>query len=1072
MNSNDILIGPLVELNELNSNDLAFSLPQAGDTVYSNSVPITLNGDPVEGAKIGIFKQAVDDGEVNDSSWFIAVAQTNSSGFWEVNVQEFANFDISRRHAFFVWYQSGETMYSADVKIAEAGGNITVNHDALSILNSAFGPRMFFNEPATPAGYNKIVLSHKENDSLVGYDPYEKRPELFGKLFAYERIDSPDEIVSVSINQSNVQISEGSTVRLTTTVQVNGSPSTELTWSSANTDIATVTPVAGTNGREADVTGVSAAFDPAIVGITATSVFDPTKSASVDITVSDAAPATVSTRAGDEQFLEEFFAATQAQHLENISSLFPIYTSSGQLPSNANAGDRAFIGNNLWKYSSGSWQNTGLAYGKEIYRIGDNIWRYSMFNSSNDLNETRHSWIDEGPVWSVKTGWAASGMSLSDTIHGVVTGMREGDNGNELRIIRLELRQNAIAGTIPESIGNLKHCEYVNVKRNMITGQAPHNIGKMTSLVTLLLGGQVEDPPTIFGTGHHPGKARKHIESNSFDGSNLPPEWAELANIKIIEFSQTRVSGSLPSEWSAMTSLEKLFLNGKRVNDGIEQGYLTGVLPTSWSTLVNLTNFTLNDNTDFGPAELPVSWSGMVNMRHFRIRRTNHFGDIPKAWETWENIRLFYTRNGSFTGELPAWLFDNRSPAIVTMEFAYNGFTSIEPVDFEGVTKNNINVLYLDFNQFGSPSNPVAFPNWIRPHRNMQNFSIRASGAYSNNFIGPMVDDLFRASTSPLVYWQRLRNFRVRGQNLGGTLPSSFGLSRSDSSTQEIMFDGCNIGGKIPATWANYRSNGVRGFWLRNNNLYGLVPNLADWKSWDTVEVTVNPSTNRINHSTSSSDFNNGRMVYFGSVGDIPDGIVEGQRYFVIDKNSSGYKISETQGGSEVEIGSTGTGVFVQYNPWGRHPTSNALFLDENRFTYCDLIPLIGLWQHAKPLTYDSQKPFPVDESDHQILRDGSGTIIPDASNVGVSSGATLTLNLSDVNVTGNVYQWRRNGAPLSNGGKVSGATTHTLVVTDMSGTEAGEYTLRITNSNAPQLDESISEPITVFLSSGSTQIK
>jgi hypothetical protein len=70
--------------------------------------------------------------------------------------------------------------------------------------------------------------------------------------------------------------------------------------------------------------------------------------------------------------------------------------------------------------------------------------------------------------------------------------------------------------------------------------------------------------------------------------------------------------------------------------------------------------------------------------------------------------------------------------------------------------------------------------------------------------------------------------------------------------------------------------------------------------------------------------------------------------------------------------------------------------------------------------------------------------------------------NLSGIDITGNVYQWRKNGVNLSNGGRISGANSHTLVISTIDENDAGEYTLRITNTNAPQLTESISQPITL----------
>lgn len=49
-------------------------------------------------------------------------------------------------------------------------------------------------------------------------------------------------------------------------------------------------------------------------------------------------------------------------------------------------------------------------------------------------------------------------------------------------------------------------------------------------------------------------------------------------------------------------------------------------------------------------------------------------------------------------------------------------------------------------------------------------------------------------------------------------------------------------------------------------------------------------------------------------------------------------------------------------------------------------------------------------------------------------------------------YQWRRNGADLSNGGNVSGVTTTTLTISNVQQTNAGSYTVLVSNTNGAVL--------------------
>jgi subtilisin-like proprotein convertase family protein len=60
-------------------------------------------------------------------------------------------------------------------------------------------------------------------------------------------------------------------------------------------------------------------------------------------------------------------------------------------------------------------------------------------------------------------------------------------------------------------------------------------------------------------------------------------------------------------------------------------------------------------------------------------------------------------------------------------------------------------------------------------------------------------------------------------------------------------------------------------------------------------------------------------------------------------------------------------------------------------------------------------------------------------------AGNTVSFTVAAAGV-GNTYVWRKNGTPLVNGGNISGATTATLTVSNISATDAGNYDVIVTN--------------------------
>jgi hypothetical protein len=64
-----------------------------------------------------------------------------------------------------------------------------------------------------------------------------------------------------------------------------------------------------------------------------------------------------------------------------------------------------------------------------------------------------------------------------------------------------------------------------------------------------------------------------------------------------------------------------------------------------------------------------------------------------------------------------------------------------------------------------------------------------------------------------------------------------------------------------------------------------------------------------------------------------------------------------------------------------------------------------------------------------------------------VSAGANVTFTVGAEGTAPLSYQWKRNGAPLLDGGNVSGATNATLLLANVSSADAASYSVTVTNS-------------------------
>ena len=64
------------------------------------------------------------------------------------------------------------------------------------------------------------------------------------------------------------------------------------------------------------------------------------------------------------------------------------------------------------------------------------------------------------------------------------------------------------------------------------------------------------------------------------------------------------------------------------------------------------------------------------------------------------------------------------------------------------------------------------------------------------------------------------------------------------------------------------------------------------------------------------------------------------------------------------------------------------------------------------------------------------------------NAGATVTFFVSALSPNPLSYQWQKDGTNLANGGNISGATTNTLTITGISDSDAGTYSVVLSNSD------------------------
>ena len=132
-------------------------------------------------------------------------------------------------------------------------------------------------------------------------------------------------------------------------------------------------------------------------------------------------------------------------------------------------------------------------------------------------------------------------------------------------VIRLDLGNSNISGTLGPELGQLQHLQYLELYRNDISGEIPAELGNLKNLVSMdLYGNRFE--------GKIPKSFEKlkslrflRLNDNNLTGS-IPRELTKLKNLKVFDVSNNNLCGTIPVDGPFATFPMESFVNNRRLN--------------------------------------------------------------------------------------------------------------------------------------------------------------------------------------------------------------------------------------------------------------------------------------------------------------------------------------------------------------------------------------------------------------------------------------------------------------------------------------------------------------------------
>lgn len=166
------------------------------------------------------------------------------------------------------------------------------------------------------------------------------------------------------------------------------------------------------------------------------------------------------------------------------------------------------------------------------------------------------------------------------------------------------------------------------------------------------------DPCTWFGVGCD--AAGTHVTGIALSADNLsgslPPNLAELTNLRYLVVDGNRLSGPIPS-LAGLANLESVF---------VQYNQFSGEIP-SFAGLTRLSYFAADHNQLTGA--IPASLSDLPNLQYFVVDGNRLSGKVPRAPATLT----------AFSAALCPNLLDTTPSADPTIDQAWNNATGVAP---------------------------------------------------------------------------------------------------------------------------------------------------------------------------------------------------------------------------------------------------------------------------------------------------------------------------------------------------------------------------------------------------------
>ncbi|GAY68466.1 hypothetical protein CUMW_264350 [Citrus unshiu] len=326
-------------------------------------------------------------------------------------------------------------------------------------------------------------------------------------------------------------------------------------------------------------------------------------------------------------------------------------------------------------------------------------------------------------------------------------------NASKLSI--LDLQDNSFSSFIPNTFGNLRNLEWLNLQDNYLTSSTPELsfLSSLSNCKSLRLIGLSNNPLDGILPKTSVGNLSLSLEDFKMHNCNIsggiPEEISNLTNLITIDLGGNKLNGSILITLSKLQKLQGLDLDDNK---------LEGSISDDICRLAELYELELDGNKLSG--SIPACFSNLIALRILSLG-SNELTSIPSTFWNLKDILYLNFSSNFLTGPLPLEIGNLK--VLVGIDFSMNNFSGVIPTEIGGL--KNLEYLFLGYNRLQG-SIPDSFGNLI---------SLKFLNLSNNNLSGAIP-----ASLEKLSY---LEDLNLSFNKLEGEIPrgGSFGNFSAES---------------------------------------------------------------------------------------------------------------------------------------------------------------------------------------------------------------------------------------------------------------------------------------------------